>query len=113
MRADLIKALLQRLGSKADLDDAFAPRAEVHGALYIVNAVIDLREDPLNGNGLIVRAIAGISLKRAIADAIKGYGHPEALTIARRSAMMKDSSWEIPVDVYESLFRRLLRSERP
>ena len=94
--------------------------AQRYGALPIVTStgglndtVIDLREDPLNGNGLIVRAIAGISLKRAIADAVKGYGHPEALTLARRSAMTKDSSWEIPVDVYEALFRRLLRSERP
>ena len=94
--------------------------AQRYGALPIVtrtgglaDTVIDLREDPVNGSGLIVGAVAGISLKRAIADAMKGYRHPQARTLARRSAMTKDSSWEIPLDAYEALFRRLLRSERP
>ncbi len=94
--------------------------AQRYGALPIVttvgglaDTVIDLREDPVHGNGLVVRAVAGISLMRAIADAVKGYNNPLAIALARRSAMSKDSSWEISLDVYEALFRRLLRSERP
>ena len=79
----------------------------------LADTVIDLRDDPVNGNGLIIRAIASISLSRAVADAIKGYHHPQALPLARRAAMSKDSSWDISLDVYEALFRRLLRSERP
>ena len=94
--------------------------AQRYGALPIVtttgglaDTVIDLRDDPINGNGLIIRAIASISLSRAVADAVKGYQHPQAIALARRSAMSKDSSWDISLDVYEALFRRLLRTESP
>ena len=94
-----------------------ARRLEVTAArLYaqgLADTVIDLRDDPINGNGLIIRAIASISLSRAVADAVKGYQHPQALALARRSAMSKDSSWDISLDVYEALFRRLLRTESP
>jgi len=91
--------------------------AQRYGALPIVTSiggladtVVDLRDDPIHGNGLIIRAIAGISLSRAVADAVQGYHHPRAFPLARRAAMTKDSSWEISLDVYEALFRRLLRS---
>jgi len=94
--------------------------AQRYGALPIVttvgglaDTVTDLRDDPVNGSGLIIRAIASISLSRAVADAIQGYHHPEAFALARRAAMTKDSSWEISLDVYEALFRKLVRSERP
>ena len=94
--------------------------AQRYGALPLVTSiggladtVVDLRDDPVNGNGLIIRAIASISLSRAVADAVSGYHHPQAFPLARRAAMLKDSSWEISLDVYEALFRRLVRSERP
>jgi len=94
--------------------------AQRYGALPIVttvgglaDTVTDLRDDPVNGSGLIIRAIASISLSRAVADAIQGYHHPEAFPLARRAAMTKDSSWEISLDAYEALFRKLVRSERP
>ncbi|UPT73660.1 MAG: glycosyltransferase [Elusimicrobiota bacterium] len=94
--------------------------AQRYGTLPIVtltgglaDTVVDLRDDPVNGTGLIVRAIAGISLSRAVADAVKGYHDPLAFPLARRAAMSKDSSWEVSLDVYEALFRRLLRSEGP
>jgi starch synthase len=94
--------------------------AQRYGALPIVtitgglaDTVVDLRDDPVNGTGLIIRAIASISLSRAVADAIQGYHHPRAFPMARRAAMKKDSSWDISLDVYEALFRRLLRVERP
>ena len=76
----------------------------------LADTVRDLRDDPVHGDGLIIRAIASISLSRAVADAIKGYHHPQALPLARRAAMTKDSSWDVSLDVYEALFRRLLRS---
>ncbi len=76
----------------------------------LADTVRDLRDDPVYGDGLVIRAIASISLSRAVADAIKGYHHPQALPLARRAAMTKDSSWGVSLDVYEALFRRLLRS---
>ncbi|MDP3541150.1 MAG: glycogen/starch synthase [Elusimicrobiota bacterium] len=76
----------------------------------LADTVRDLRDDPVHGDGLIIRAIASISLSRAVADAVSGYHHPEAFPLARRAAMSKDSSWDISLDVYEALFRRLLRS---
>ncbi len=94
--------------------------AQRYGALPIVTStggladtVVDLRDDPLNGSGLIVKAIASISLSRAIADAVSGYRHPLAFPLARRAAMTKDSSWELSLDVYEALFRRLVGAGRP
>lgn len=94
--------------------------AQRYGTLPIVtrvgglaDTVRDLRDDPIHGDGLIIRAVASISLSRAIADAVSGYHHPQALPLARRAAMSKDSSWDISLDVYETLFRRLLRSEGP
>ncbi len=94
--------------------------AQRYGTLPIVtrvgglaDTVRDLRDDPIHGDGLIIRAVASISLSRAIADAVSGYHHPGALPLARRAAMSKDSSWEISLDVYEALFRRLLRAESP
>jgi starch synthase len=93
--------------------------AQRYGALPLVTStggladtVVDLREDPVNGNGLIIRAIASISLSRAVADAIQGYHHPQAIALARRAAMKKDSSWEISLDVYEALFRRLVGEKK-
>jgi len=89
--------------------------AQRYGALPLVtmtgglaDTVTDLRDDPVNGSGLIIRAIASISLSRAVADAVQGYHHPEAFPLARRAAMTKNSSWEISLDAYETLFRRLL-----
>ncbi|MDD5302169.1 MAG: glycogen/starch synthase [Elusimicrobia bacterium] len=79
----------------------------------LADTVRDLRDDPVHGDGLIIRAIASISLSRAIADAVSGYHHPRALPLARRAAMTKDSSWDVSLDVYEALFRRLARTERP
>ena len=76
----------------------------------LADTVRDLRDDPVHGDGLVIRAIASISLSRAVADAVQGYRHPQALPLARRAAMTKDSSWEVSLDVYEALFRRLLRS---
>ncbi len=94
--------------------------AQRYGALPLVTStggladtVVDLRDDPVHGNGLVIRAIASISLSRAVADAISGYHHPQAFPLARRAAMTKDSSWELSLDVYEALFRRLVRAERP
>ncbi|MBI2387961.1 MAG: glycogen synthase [Elusimicrobia bacterium] len=94
--------------------------AQRYGALPIVtmvgglaDTVRDLRDDPIHGDGLIIRAVASISLSRAIADAVSGYHHPRAFPLARRAAMSKDSSWEVSLDVYEALFRRLLRAESP
>lgn len=94
--------------------------AQRYGTLPIVtrvgglaDTVRDLRDDPIHGDGLIIRAVASISLSRAIADAVSGYHHPGAMPLARRAAMSKDSSWEISLDVYEALFRRLLRAESP
>ena len=96
--------------------------AQRYGALPIVTStggladtVVDLRDDPVNGTGLVVRAQASISLSRTIADAIKGYHHPQAFPLARKAAMTKDSSWDISLDAYEALFRRLLkgRAEGP
>lgn len=94
--------------------------AQRYGTLPIVtpvgglaDTVVDLRDDPVNGTGLFAKAVAGVSLSRAIAAAAQGYRHPRAFEVARRSAMRKDSSWEIPLDSYEALFRRLLRSEGP
>jgi starch synthase len=79
----------------------------------LADTVRDLRDDPVHGDGLIIRAIASISLSHAVADAISGYRHPQALPLARRAAMSKDSSWGVSIDAYEALFRRLLRSGRP
>lgn len=79
----------------------------------LVDTVRDLREDPVNGDGLFIRAQASISLLRAVADAVSGHAHGEALAYARRAAMTKDSSWEIPLDLYEALYRRLLRADGP
>lgn len=94
--------------------------AQRYGTLPIVtrvgglaDTVRDLRDDPIDGDGLIIRAVASISLSRAIADAVSGYHHAEALPLARRAAMSKDSSWDVSLDAYEALFRRLLRSEGP
>lgn len=94
--------------------------AQRYGALPIVttvgglaDTVLDLRIDPINGTGLVVPAVSSISLARAIADAIKGYSHPEAFSLARNAAMRKDNSWGAPLDSYEALYRRLLRSEGP
>jgi len=93
--------------------------AQRYGALPLVTStggladtVRDLRDDPVHGDGLIIRAIASISLSRAIADAVSGYHHPQAFPLARRAAMTKDASWAVSLDVYEALFRRLLRSAR-
>lgn len=91
--------------------------AQRYGALPIVtitgglaDTVVDLRDDPVNGTGLIVRAIASISLSRAVADAVQGYHHPKAFPMARRAAMIKESSWDFSIDVYLALFRSLLRA---
>lgn len=94
--------------------------AQRYGALPVVTSiggladtVTDLRDDPVNGTGLIVRAVASISLSRAIADAVSGYHHPQAFPLARRAAMTKNSSWEPSLDVYEALFRRLVGRKNP
>ena len=79
----------------------------------LADTVRDLRDDPVHGDGLVIRAVASISLSRAIADAVSGYRHPQALPLARRAAMTKDSSWDVSLDVYEALFRRILRAEGP
>lgn len=94
--------------------------AQRYGTLPIVtrtgglaDTVKDLRDDPVHGDGLIIRAIASISLSRAIANAVSGYHHPDAFPMARRSAMEKDSSWEPSLDLYEALYRRLLGTDGP
>jgi starch synthase len=79
----------------------------------LADTVRDLRDDPVHGDGLIIRSIASISLSRTIADAIKGYHTPQALPLARRAAMTKDSSWDVSLDVYEALFRRLVGAKGP
>ncbi len=78
----------------------------------LVDTVVDLRADPLRGDGLFIRPDQDGGIWETVNDAVAGYRDPLALSTARRSAMTKDSSWGPALDEYETLFQKIVAARR-
>jgi len=74
----------------------------------LADTITDLRTTPETGDGLFIREGWDGGIWATVEDAYAGYHNPEAMAVARRNAMTKDSSWGPALDEYEALFRRLV-----
>ena len=89
--------------------------AQRYGALIVaartgglVDTVVDLKQDPVNGTGYFLPELSSAGLKSAVADAVNLFRDNDAFHRARLAAMARDNSWNDSLDKYISLYRRLI-----